>query len=1495
MEYTVRIGIERTGRRADPAVLITYDFGPDAPKGPRTATAAVPESALAAVLRHADAAYYVDDPTEDEPAQAERLRRLGMELYDVLDTPQGWLSGFLRDRRAVTWTLVVLALEVAEGLGHLPWELLHDGISYLVGSARPVVPVRVVSSVPAASAPAPRPLRVLFMACAPADGAHTLDYQAEAAMIEGAAVDDGLPLVFEYMPTGSLEQLELWLRQEKEDDYDVLHITGHATRSASGAVFVTETVSGGSVASGAQDFADALYASQPRLIVLSGCRTAESGDLGSAPSLAQELAGISAPTVIGWGRPVDDEVATQATAALYQWLMSGRSPARAMNHAYRRLIRAGRPQWHCLRMFVQGEPPGPLVTARAEMDQDKINLNRARLVMPYGLQRVDRRGFVGRRAEIRALWNCLNPHADSPRPGAIVHGVGGIGKTTLVAHVLDLLQDHVDFVPIDRRLDSETLLAAMRSTHPVLANALGSVRSDEALDVLLTRALDQVDRPLVFVLDEFERNIRDGVADALLSHGAAQALSALITALLRSRRRHRLVVTSRYRPLLPEIDRLTDVPLSPLDGTSLKFKINRLRAEARLDESTVQTIMDVARENTWLLDSLFAIARDNPGMSTDLLRSRLRERRAEFYATPDGATHGGDRHLLVDELVGRQDSGSARLLELMALIRIPVGLGLLTRLSGPAALVAAERTLEPARRETAERADRLARWHLLEQGETPDGQAVYRVPTLLEPHLLGGNGPAGPARCARALAAELRVHDDVLDPDLLDLTALNELYRLAVAGGERGLVVRSSVVLAEAAAERYRYTEAAEICRRAIDIAPHPLLFARLGNVLAEQGDSTAARAAFATALDDVSGLTDREHARVLATIAFWAGFYSPETQTDLLERALVLARAAGDVLTEADCLRLVAGGTARSRQWERARELYDESLELMRSLPDSRRAQDVVIIERASMEIDAQNAAAALADLKELLARYRKPGSELREAAVRIRMSHAHLLDLDFDGAQAEAQHSRELAVAIGWIRAEFDALAQLSAVEMQRYYRTAAPQDATHLHRATAFMEEGRGLADAIGWPILRRGALQSLASLYRLARRDDDADRLETALRAAEGEEAESPPERADRLMLTAEIRRDDGRPEEAVALAQEALSLLTPEGTESQEARARRVLAQVGDERETGAAELDTHLRRLLELYPSVDPASLPLVHIWRARMFLREEQPQRALPHLVRSAAGFEAEGDPASQATVHELWSGLPGIDAEERSRHLRTAARLRWDARDLSSTAAVLRELASGEPAAARERTLRAGLLLAHAAGAHGVEGRILIDLADLLPATAPERERMRKDGTLTRRRGEPFHLIVGTRLSTLLEGSNNGGVLLTELAERRLTLKESHGITLPVVATSDDDTVGRDDYTVYLWGEPMASGRFPAHAAPTRGKMARFVSERLFGPAAPAEAAAPEPTPTDAARALVSAVIDVALAQRDRLAEPPQAGPTTPLTPQEEQFVTEVIRDDA
>ena len=1393
--------------------------------------------------------------------------------------------------RAGNWDLIVIAMDVSEGIAHLPWELLHDGESFLIAADNPVVPVRVVQQTSVPVEPQPRALRMLFMACAPESLHPLLDYEAEEAAIDSVATKESLPLLLVDEPTGNMGELERLLGRHPDGYFDVIHITGHATSNGHSPAFITETIAGDAHPTDIREIKDALLGARPRVVFLSGCRTAESGDLGATPSMAEELARTSALTVIGWGRPISDDAATQATADFYRQLMRGRSPALALAAGYRRLLKGGQPRWHCLRMFVQGKPPHPLVMAPENVkEDDTASFDRAKERTPYGLAKVDIGGFVGRRRATQELLRHLDPRLNSNRLGAIVHGIGGIGETTLVSRVLGMLPRDTRYVPVNTMLTRDSLLEAMRRQHEVFANVLGGAAPDEDLQGLLVRTLNKSDRGTIFVLDEFERNQRDRGDQPRLVPEAAQTLTALISASSQTPGRHRVVITCRYRPDVAGIDELADVPLEPLDDFHLRRKIERLQLTGRLEDATIQIIRDLAKDNTRLLDTLFALAQTNPALGPDFLRRRMADQRQLFY----------DKDLDVADLLFRFDPPDAAVLRAIAPFRVPVNVGVLARLVGPPAVRAAGEISAGARRNIEERAARLARWHLLDPSETA-GVMSYRLPAVLEsaPALRGKDVADDQIKCAEALAAELRNFDgkdDINDPDLLNLPALNEILRLALEGGAKDLAVRAAWTLAGAALIQYRFTEVTEICQRAIQLAPHPLLHAALGYAHAERGETAVAQMHFSAALADLSGRADKDQARVLSTVAFWEQYYDAEAARRHSEQALNLAWSAGDALTEAGSLRHIAADYARKGEFHTARALYNKALERAESVPGGELAAAAIRMDRATETDVAEGLTqAARLDLIELLAFYERREMGQHQAAVHLRMSMALHKD-DLPASLVAAQRARALAAEVGWTRGEVDALINLCVVHTQMISNSPPGADDEHARKAMQYAREARSVANAVGWPLLQKNALQNLVFICRIMRRHDDAARFESELdRLA----TVSPEETAIRLVFAAEIHQQDNHYAEATEAASQALTLLGPAITPAMEMRARMVIARIGDEQQASAATLQVHVRRLLELCAATEPSIVPLVHVWTARMFIREERPGPARQHLELSLRGYASQGDQESVAYLHELHATLSDVSPLERVSHLCAATRLRLKLDDNAATATTMQELANAVPRDDKEQILRAALALAESAGANAQEHSILTDLAKVVSEDA-ERTQLQVAATLALRRSQAINVTVGSRLFNLLY-SGKGARYLAELETQRQTLKSAHEITLPPVQTGDDTTMDPASYVVSLWGDQIGAGNVAAAtpmanlkerlARPTTAAMINIFAEAAGRPDVGRRitSADIEPPQTVVAREMVTAIINLALVHRTRLDAPPPA--LRPLTGRERLLIENAI----
>lgn len=110
--------------------------------------------------------------------------QVGQALYRWLDGPDRFLATPLDGCRG-RCRVVLLAVAMAGRLAHLPWELLHDGQSFLVARHDlPVVPVRWRQNKNVAPVvPQNRPLQLLFMATSPLNVTPVLDFEQEEGLI----------------------------------------------------------------------------------------------------------------------------------------------------------------------------------------------------------------------------------------------------------------------------------------------------------------------------------------------------------------------------------------------------------------------------------------------------------------------------------------------------------------------------------------------------------------------------------------------------------------------------------------------------------------------------------------------------------------------------------------------------------------------------------------------------------------------------------------------------------------------------------------------------------------------------------------------------------------------------------------------------------------------------------------------------------------------------------------------------------------------------------------------------------------------------------------------------------------------------------------------------------------------------------------------------------------------------------------------------------------
>ncbi|HSF76905.1 MAG TPA: tetratricopeptide repeat protein, partial [Microcoleus sp.] len=773
-------------------VELRYAFGEPA----RYETQLLDVSSIDNLIQKAKGSYYMLLPD---------LEGMGHQLFCWLDGTGRWLSRAINDCKEEG---LVLALDVRERLGHLPWETLHDGAQFIVERVNPVIlPIRWVDRPVQDSHDIQQgSLRLLFMATSPDNVEPSLDFEQEEAQILTATRD--IPLDLRVEESGCITELsKLWGRYR--EPFDVFHLTGHSSIEDEKPFFLTETETGERHIAYASEIAGALRFRMPQLVFLSGCRTGEAPSNGAVSSLAESLIEQGCRAVLSWGRPIADVVATQAAAYLYSKLAAGYQLAEALANTYQHLREAKVEDWHLLRLYVRGKCPKALV----EPLGDRVWLSEEPIYEQFldsqGIVRVATpQEFVGRR---RILQRSLRALRDPDKLGVILHGLGGLGKSTIAARLLERLQGY-DKIFIYRQLDEDKLLRQLaeqclsETGQQILQ---GKLPLTQKLTKFLREGLNEPGQSLIFVLDDFEANLElrtDGIA--VLKPDTVPVLMALLKAISQSRF-HRVIITSRYDFPLPELDqRLYREQLAALSGADLQKKCNRLISFApgsEVDGELRIKALEASTGNPRLLEWLDKVLQAqhlNKQQILEQVKSKIQEFRES---------------ILAEELLNRQPTKLRRMLAFCLVYQLPV----------PQSAI---KVLCPTTFDVDSYISRSVALGLLERIHSKE-ETLYYVPRILEPLLEFPEDSIELYKTAvehlhqiwlvkgfqNGMVAMPEISEDSLyDPFLeqaLPTDRLLELYRLATEGLRPDVLTEANWFLVTRLNKQKRYREVATLCK----------------------------------------------------------------------------------------------------------------------------------------------------------------------------------------------------------------------------------------------------------------------------------------------------------------------------------------------------------------------------------------------------------------------------------------------------------------------------------------------------------------------------------------------------------------------------------------------------------------------------------------------------------------------------------------------------------
>jgi tetratricopeptide (TPR) repeat protein len=451
------------------------------------------------------------------------------------------------------------AAEAATTLLGLPWELLHDGRSYLFRGARPVlVRRRLPSQRYFPRLMAEPPIRVLLVSPRPeGEGVGWIDHRVIAQPMTEAfgELGDLAELTVLAPPTFPALQAALQEAEERGQPFHVVHFDGHGVfdkRLGLGGLCFEDPRDVDQLAErrhqtvDAREMAAVIREHRIPLVFLNACQSAQAEEDPTA-SVAAKLLDEGVASVVAMSYTVLVETARRFVTAFYQALVGGTRVGQAMlrgqqalqSDTFRLKVFGGEDlhlqDWFVPVLFQEEEDlqlfrrvPSERI---AQVIRQERRLRLGELPQKEGLQ------FVGRSRELLALERLL-----ADQPWAVVVGQGGEGKTTLAVELAQWLvqsqrYQRAAWVSLEEVQDARAAVDAL-GRQLVPKYSVAKYPDDQ----LLKQALQPIQRALE---DERTVVVVDNVESVLPDLTGFRNLSGLLTRLLETDPHTRLVFTSR--------------------------------------------------------------------------------------------------------------------------------------------------------------------------------------------------------------------------------------------------------------------------------------------------------------------------------------------------------------------------------------------------------------------------------------------------------------------------------------------------------------------------------------------------------------------------------------------------------------------------------------------------------------------------------------------------------------------------------------------------------------------------------------------------------------------------------------------------------------------------------------------------------------------------------------------------------------------------------------
>jgi tetratricopeptide (TPR) repeat protein len=672
----------------------------------------------------------------------------------------------------------------------------------------------------------------------------------------------------------------------------------------------------------ADEIARAFSGRWPRLVFLSGCKTGLAVDEGWLPSLCEAVVLAGAPAVLGWALPVGDAAATAAATTLYRELALGKRADEAVARARQKLLEDQSPYWHLLRLYASATPLDEHVTPLGTVGRERLRTREAATEFWDAGAKGEvcaRNVFVGRRRPMQRCLRVLKSAQGEPdyAEGILLHGTGGLGKSSLAARLCERMPGHRRLVWSGRVDEMEFVKVVgdrLNSAEAIRILNDPGLALKQRLRLLLLGPL--AEQSTLLVLDDFEHNLDlTSNGTAIVQAPALEVLTALLAAVRDTASDSRVIVTSRYTFPLSGPAHLYWEGLESMRGAELEKKAALLPTLQRMehaDKGLRERAITLAAGNPRLLERLDRVLADVM-TDHDAMFSAMASKAEEFR-----------EEMLLRELLRQQSPACRRLLALLSTGGLPME-------RATAQAIAAGDALEPY-------LGRAVSVGLVESGKDPASkQPRYYVSGMVSPlvaqEISDQERVAACGRGARHFYQTLR-----LGTQAGSVEQLLETHRLACLGGEKDIAVEISDAVATAWVKRARYREAEALSRVTLSLGDDYRLLHNLARAEEVLGKTEDARRHYEQALAQCPGLAAvaspqvaRERGAILSNLA---GLLALQGQVqralELWNQSLALKEQIGDVKGKAATLSMMARVIAQQGDVTRALELWNQSLVIL-------------------------------------------------------------------------------------------------------------------------------------------------------------------------------------------------------------------------------------------------------------------------------------------------------------------------------------------------------------------------------------------------------------------------------------------------------------------------------------------------------------------------------------------------------------------------------------